>query len=97
MHLIPFLGTDTPRPYVPKPKRPVTIKPTAPVRNPKQGAQMAAAHERWMAEQFPSRVEKRSADPASVSFTKQAARCHRFKAREIKGVERSDKPRRVSA
>lgn len=53
------------------------------VRNPTVGLQVALMHEKWVREQFPSRVTKVDAAPASISSIKQNLGCHRSKARKL--------------
>ncbi len=52
------------------------------IRNPKVAAQVGAMHEKWLAEQFPSRVTKLEPDPTSLTSIKKATghKRHRIRA-----------------
>lgn len=54
------------------------------VRNPLVAAQINVMHQKWLTEQFPSRVTKQDPDPKSVTSIKLRRRVHRHVARIYK-------------
>lgn len=69
--------------YYPKPSRVYHNKRHPGVRNAKVAEQMNAMHEKWMDEQFPSRVAKEAPTVNSISTVKLQTHCHRHVARRI--------------
>lgn len=76
------LGIETKAPYVRKEHKEPIRKGSYP-RNQKIVAQVNAMHEKWLREQFPSRVTKQEPDPNSISSIKKRHGVTRHVARMI--------------
>jgi len=86
MGIMAFLaaqGLLPPKRYQTKPPRKMVRKPNI-LRNPKIGKQIAEMHDKWVREQFPSRVNKPQPDPRSLSNIKLRNNCTRHQARLIR-------------
>lgn len=66
--------------YLPRP---------SPVKNPAVAEQVNAMHDKWLAEQFPSRVSKAEPNPDSISSIKKLHRCTRHVARMMLAAQPS--------